>query len=407
MNTNGVPISTETLNDSGITTPLVPTSESMASGTESFVAITPVTESSIASSGSSAVPEVFQSPTTTPTSAVPALPSSTTELSITPLVPSDPASSAAEPTTTFTSNGGASGVQAEPASGDETSQDPPQLSAAPSGSAALSLKSGGTIIGLAYDILKGGPPGTCKTAEEVKQEMAFFKNNGFTHVRLYATTCQQVELVTSNAAALGMQVIISIPDLTTLSQSLPQLISQAGSNLGTIDTIAIGNEYVNGGGSVQDVLNALGYARGYLPGAGFGGSIVTIDTCTAMLAHPELCTNSDYCAANCHAFFDADNTSADAGSYVHGMAAQLASKTNGQRVVITESGWPWQGDPNGAAVPSLADQQTAVAALKSAFGGSGQNLVLFQAFDTLYKSPGAFGVEPYFGIQSLASGQAP
>ena len=262
----------------------------------------------------------------------------------------------------------------------------------------------GLIYGLAYDILKGNP-GQCKTPDEVSAEIAYFKSNRFTHIRIYDVDCNQVNMVTSAAAANGLKVIISISNLATLSDSLRLLISEAGSNLDTIDTVAIGNEHVNGGGAVEDVVSALGYARSYLASHGFTGSIVTVDTCNAILANPTLCGEaSDYVAANCHAFFDPNVSSSGAGAWVAGQASELAKACGGKRVVITESGWPWQGQANNLAVPSISDQQAALKSLNAAF--QTDEIVLFQAFDTPYKQLGAFGVEPYFGISYLTGGQA-
>ena len=293
----------------------------------------------------------------------------------------------------------------------ESASSAPQLIATTTSISSLAAPSlgneqsgGEAIYGLAYDILKGNYPGECKTPDEVSAEMAYFKSKTFTHIRIYDVDCNQVNMVTTAAAANGLKVIVSISNLATLSSSLPQLLSEAGSNLDTIDTIAIGNEYVNGGGAVSDVLSALGYARSYLANAGFTGSIVTIDTCNAISANPTLCDNSDYVAANCHAFFDSDITSSGAGAWVAGQASGLAKTCGDKHVVITESGWPWQGQTNGNAKPSVSDQQAALNSLNAAFPNGG--IVLFQAFDTPYKEPGAFGAEPYWGISYLTGGQA-
>ncbi|RMY24767.1 hypothetical protein D0865_16374, partial [Hortaea werneckii] len=69
---------------------------------------------------------------------------------------------------------------------------------------------------------------------------------------------------------------------------------------------------------------------------------------------------------------------------------------------ITESGWPTQGESNGAAVPGTANQRAAIDSLKSAFSG---NLILFTAYNDMWKSnnAGTYGAEQFWeaGTQQL------
>ena len=359
-------------------------------------------------------PAIFSTPFTAPAevSTPPQISSSSTTTSNT-----IPTSSAQPVPTPLSSSSDTSIITTSAASNEDgrvgptesTSASEPSSTTAPATEAGFvnqhgHASSGGPIYGLAYDILKGNS-GQCRTQSEVSSEMAFFKSKAFSHIRIYDVDCNQVNMVTTAAAANDLYVIISLPEVNTLALALPELISQAGANLNRIDTIAIGNEYVNSGGPAQDVLNGLSYARNFLGSAGFEGSIVTIDTWDAILQNPSLCGNSDYVAANCHAFFDSNTVASNAGSYVGDKVGKLQAACGGKRVVITESGWPHQGNSNGVAVPSLANQYAAHNSLVAAF--SNGDIVLFQAFDTPYKAPGPFDVEQYFGLQYLASGQAP
>lgn len=60
----------------------------------------------------------------------------------------------------------------------------------------------------------------------------------------------------------------------------------------------------------------------------------------------ELCTASDFCAINCHAFFDGNTLPEDAGQFVQNWAKQISEAAGGKTTIVTESGWPHQGDPN-------------------------------------------------------------
>jgi len=72
----------------------------------------------------------------------------------------------------------------------------------------------------------------------------------------------------------------------------------------------------------------------------------------------------------------------------------------GKKTVITESGWPHQGEPNGLAVPSPDNQQLAIGSLKSSFADDAGGLILFEAFDNMWKkdSQYTFGTEKFWGF---------
>lgn len=124
----------------------------------------------------------------------------------------------------------------------------------------------------------------------------------------------------------------------------------------------------------------------------------------AMKNNIELCTASDFCAINCHAFFDGNTLPEDAGQFVKDWVKQISEAAGGKTVVVSESGWPHQGNPNDKAIPSPENQAAAIASLKAAFGG-GSNLVLYNSYNDLWKSDsaGTFGSVAIFSLGDLSS----
>lgn len=238
---------------------------------------------------------------------------------------------------------------------------------------------------------------TCKTQDEVDSD--FEKMIDYVLVRIYGVDCNQVTTVTNAAKKHNMQIFAGINDLTDVSGNLKTLIDAANGDWSPFDTISIGNELVNTGkNSPGDVVNAVNSARQTLRSAGYNGSVVTVDTFDVMIKHPELCQASDYCAANCHAFFDSDMTPQQAGPYVKNQAEQVSKAAGGKPTVITESGWPSAGEANGDAVPSKENQKIAIQSLKNSFSSGG--VILFTAFDDKWKQNNryTFGAEQYWGI---------
>ena len=228
----------------------------------------------------------------------------------------------------------------------------------------------------------------CRTAAQVKTDITFLlqKNPNITLLRLYGVDCNQISNV---LAALppnsNIQLFAGLFNLATLVADTSSLISQVNNNWASIHTASVGNELVQfNQASVQQVVSAVGTARSQLQAAGYKGPVVAVDTMVTVTAHPELCQASDYCAINCHAYFDGNVVAANAGPWVLGWAKNVSASNGGKKTVVTESGWPTCGGTNGAAVPGEGEMLAAVKSLGDAFAGDeGEGgVILYSAFNT-------------------------
>jgi len=277
---------------------------------------------------------------------------------------------------------------------------PAPASSTPTASPSSAPASGSSGLGITYSPYNAD--GTCKSASQVSSDFA--QLDGYGLVRIYGTDCNQLNTVGSTAISKGMKLFAGVYDITQTATEIAEIIAFANGNWANFHTISIGNELVNSGqASVSEVVAALGVARGLLTAAGYTGKLVTVDTWTALIANPALCAASDYCAANAHAFFDSTATAATAGQKVTSYAQQVSAACGGKQTIVTESGWPSAGDDNGSAVPSPANQVTAIAGLKAAFNS--ENLILFNAYNDLWKQNNAwtYGAENYWGIYGTSS----
>ncbi len=88
-------------------------------------------------------------------------------------------------------------------------------------------------------------------------------------VRIYGIDCGQVPGVMKAAVSKEMKVIAGVYDISSVKSETQTLIDAAQSNWDVIDTISIGNEVVNNGGSASDVVSAVKTARSMLQVAGY------------------------------------------------------------------------------------------------------------------------------------------
>lgn len=266
-------------------------------------------------------------------------------------------------------------------------------SAASSSSSSSASSFNGGAKGIVYSPYKVGG---CKTADEVKSDLA--KLAGYEIIRLYGVDCSQIENVKA-ALAPGQKLFLGIFDVANLQNGLQSLISAIGKDWQLVHTISIGNELVNNGQATVDQISSyVSTAKPILSAAGYTGPVVSVDTFIAVINNPGLCHISDYIAVNAHPYFDGNIASDGAGQWVVEQIQRVWTACGGTKdVFVTESGWPHQGQSNGKANASPSDQSAAISGIKS---HTGNDCILFTAFDDFWKDPGMYGIEQYFGISA-------
>ncbi|KAL2045516.1 hypothetical protein N7G274_001944 [Stereocaulon virgatum] len=286
-----------------------------------------------------------------------------------------------------------------------TQANPPPPPAKPSSPPSSPSSGGGSSSGPGFSSAISYTPynadNSCKSASQVAADL--HDVSSYQVIRLYGTDCNQIANVVA-ATKGSVHLFLGIFDINSIPSEVSIIKSAVNGNWGIVNTVSVGNELVNSGkASASQVIAAIGTARSALQQAGYNGPVVTVDTMMAMKNNIGLCTASSFCAINCHAFFDGNTLPSGAGEFVKNWAQQISEAAGGKMTVVTESGWPTQGDPNGQAVPSQENHQAAIASLKSAFEG-GTNLVLYGMYNDLWKKdgPSTFGAEKYWGIYGNA-----
>ncbi|KAG8988133.1 hypothetical protein FRB93_004288 [Tulasnella sp. JGI-2019a] len=228
--------------------------------------------------------------------------------------------------------------------------------------------------------------GSCRTAADWGTMLDTAKAQGFTTVRVYGAECSSFDLVGAAAKARGMFVMAGVyANEGTIAASQSQLDNDVGLFVNAINKyghatfvgLTVGNE-VND--SAQNIMNEVYNVRGYLNSLGYYGLVSTVHTWVFIRANPVMC-NGDFVGANAHAFYDGNTVATNAGSFVsYTVYPALVGACPGKKIIITESGWPSRGATNGAAVPSLANEQAALYGLNCAASG-GATIYAFEYDD--------------------------
>ena len=247
--------------------------------------------------------------------------------------------------------------------------------------------------------------GSCRSASDVYSDLHIIKNKGVNRVRIYGTDCNSLETVEPACAELGITINqglwISAAGVDSIDEPLQLLIAYGQSNGWDIfDYITVGNEAINSGYcSVSDLVNKIKSVKGQLRAAGYTGQITTSEPPVTFENYPELCTESeiDFVGINPHSYFDASCDAAGSGEFVKGQVEIVQKSCGTSNVVITETGYPSQGDVNGENVPSKANQLIAVQSILDL----NSDVTILTFTNDYWKDPGPYGIEQYFGIRDI------
>ncbi|OAF99537.1 glycoside hydrolase [Paraphaeosphaeria sporulosa] len=257
-------------------------------------------------------------------------------------------------------------------------------------------------LGITYDPYKGtNDKVDCKTADEITADFNTMKD--YKIVRIYGNDCGQIPVAVRAAKQNGQKLMGGIyaplQDVDSVVSALSDAVKKEnGGSWDIISLVSVENERVNAKAmTASDAQSTIDQARTALRNAGFNGPVGAVETVPAVIDNPGICSASDMVLVNVHAWFDPNTKAADAGKFVKSEVARVKKACGNKRVVVTESGWPHQGDSHDQAVASPDAQKAAIASIRAEFSS---DLFLFNAFDTLWKSDDAstFNAEKYWGI---------
>lgn len=163
---------------------------------------------------------------------------------------------------------------------------------------------------------------------------------------------------------------------------------------GLVDIAAVGNEVLYRNDlTLYELLETIHYVKEQVPDITLG----YVDTYYEFSRHPELVEACDVVLANYYPFWE--GTEFDQSlSHLHHMHQQTSAAANGKKIIITETGWPSQGENTKNAFPGLVSAKKYFINAQLWALDAGIDMFYFSSFDESWKVGAEGEVGAYWGL---------
>ena len=250
------------------------------------------------------------------------------------------------------------------------------------------------IHGLSFSpYVEGQSPGTHIGEDQIRERLAIIEP----YVRWIRTfSCTEGhELIPAIAHEKGLKTLVGIwldDDMEHNELELENAIRIAKE--GHVDILGVGNEVLLRGDLTEnELLDYIGRAKEALPDVDVG----YVDAYFEFVDHPRISEACDVLLANCYPFWESCPAE-HALLYMKEMYYRVLGVANGKRVIISETGWPNIGTPEGGAVPSF---ENAIKYFVDTFRwaeSEGIEVFYFSSFDESWKVGAEGDVGAYWGL---------
>jgi exo-beta-1,3-glucanase (GH17 family) len=252
------------------------------------------------------------------------------------------------------------------------------------------------VHGLSFSAyLDGQGPdlGTQLSPEQIRQRLEVIRP--YTRwIRTFSCTDGN-EHTPALAKAMGLKTMVGAwlgEDADTNEAELEALIAQC--KAGHVDLAAVGNEVMlREDLDVTTLCRAIERVKAAVPEIPVG----TVDAYYLFCEHPRVVDVSDVLYINCYPFWE-ECSLEHSLAYMKEMVARVERVAGGRRIIISETGWPSDGTPVGAAIPS--ERNALLYALNTFMWTTeaGLDLIYFSALDEAWKAGPEGGCGPHWGF---------
>lgn len=251
------------------------------------------------------------------------------------------------------------------------------------------------IYGLCFSAYQEGQaPGSILTAEQVRRRLSILAP----HIRaIRSFSCiEGNELIPIIAKEeFGLQTLVGAwlgTDPELIEHELEGLFRLAQE--GYVDIAAVGNEVLyRREHPLEALLGYLDRVKSAIPGVPVG----YVDAYYEFSTHPELVEACDLILANCYPFWEGCHIDY-ALVHIKQMYYQALHAAQGKKVIITETGWPSQGESLGDAQPSPGNALRHFLNVQQWVQDNDIPTFYFSSFDESWKIGAEGDVGAYWGL---------
>lgn len=252
----------------------------------------------------------------------------------------------------------------------------------------------GGVHGFCFSLYEEGQrPGDPISEAQVRRRLQILKP--YTQwVRSFSCT-EGNELVPKIAKELGMKTLVGAWLGKDPEKNLVELDNLIGlTKEGLVDIAAVGNEVLYRNDlSAEELQRYIFFVKQQLPGVPVG----YVDAYYEFEQHPDIADACDLILCNCYPFWEG-TAFEHALEHMKQMYAQAMRAGKGKPVVITETGWPSQGESLGKAEPSQQNALKYFINTQLWAMDEGIDVFYFSSFDESWKVGAEGQVGAYWGI---------
>jgi glucan 1,3-beta-glucosidase len=248
--------------------------------------------------------------------------------------------------------------------------------------------------GICFSMYEDGQePGDHITREQVERRIEILKPYS-KWIRSFSCI-EGNEFVPQIARKLGLKTLVGAwlsDDLDKNELEIEALIDLA--KKGFVDIAAVGNEVLYRNDlSMEQLLGYIKRVKKALPNIPVG----YVDAYYEFVLHPELVQHSDVILANCYPFWEGTSLEHSLG-HMNDMFHKVLNVCEGKRVIITETGWPSQGESLRDSHPSSVNAMKYFVNTQQWSHTNDIDVFYFSSFDESWKKGAEGEVGAYWGL---------
>lgn len=250
------------------------------------------------------------------------------------------------------------------------------------------------VHGFCFSLYEDGQgPGDIISETQIRRRLEILRSHT-SWIRSFSTT-EGNEIIPKIAKEMGMQTLVGAwlsDDITKNEEEIEGLIRLG--HEGYVDIAAVGNEVLYRKDlSVPQLLEHIQYVKSKLPNLPVG----YVDAYYEFVKRPEVTEACDVILSNCYPFWEGTSFEHSLQHIQH-MYGQSKMAASGKRVIITETGWPSQGEPLGGAFPNSLNALKYFINIQLWAIDEGIDVFYFSSFDESWKIDAEGTVGAYWGI---------